>query len=262
MGPGVSCSLTAQKLTSFAFQVAGGMEYISSRGVRALPSFPSPSPLLLLLLLLSSFVTLIADPDARLCTDTWLRATSCWATAIFARSATSASPETWRRAATTRTRESLRQVADSLADRAGSALPSILLPPRVLQGPLPIRWMAPESLLDRVYTVKSDVWSFGVLMWEIVTLGSTPYASMSPQEIPKRLINDGYRLERPEHCRRELYNLMGYCWQAQPAARMDFCQLRDRLSEFSLASQDYIELDRFPERSYYNVVLPTPEERL
>ena len=99
-------------------------------------------------------------------------------------------------------------------------------------------------------------------MWEIVTLGSTPYASLSPQEIPKRLVSDKYRLECPEHCRRELYMLMSYCWEAEPEARMDFCELRDRLSEFLLAPDDYIELNRFPDRSYYNVVATTPEERL
>lgn len=116
--------------------------------------------------------------------------------------------------------------------------------------------------MDRIYTVKSDVWSFGVLIWEIVTLGCTPYSAMSPQEIPKRLINENYRLECPEHCRRELYMLMCYCWETLPENRLNFHELREQLSGFIMAPDDYIELERFPDRSYYNVVVPTSEERL
>ena len=71
--------------------------------------------------------------------------------------------------------------------------------------------MAPESLYDNQYTTKSDVWSFGVLMWEIVTLGSTPYPGMPASEVMKR-VRDGYRLEKPEHAKREIYNMMYYCW--------------------------------------------------
>lgn len=99
-------------------------------------------------------------------------------------------------------------------------------------------------------------------MWEIVTLGCTPYSSMSPQDIPKRLINDNYRLECPDHCKRELYMLMCYCWEAEPESRLNFKELRDRLSDLMLKPDDYIELDRFPDRCYYNVIMPTSEERL
>ena len=67
--------------------------------------------------------------------------------------------------------------------------------------------MAPESLYDNVYSTKSDVWSFGVLMWEIVTLGANPYQGLHSSEVMKK-VRDGYRLEKPEHCKRELYNIM------------------------------------------------------
>jgi len=73
---------------------------------------------------------------------------------------------------------------------------------RKSEGRLPIRWMAPEALYDNVYTTKTDVWSFGVLMWEIVTLGSTPYPGMSGSEVMKR-VREGVRLEKPEHCMSE-----------------------------------------------------------
>lgn len=54
-------------------------------------------------------------------------------------------------------------------------------------GRLPIRWMAPESLYDNIFSVKSDVWSFGVLMWEVVTLGSTPYPGLSAAEVMRKV---------------------------------------------------------------------------
>ena len=52
---------------------------------------------------------------------------------------------------------------------------------------LPRRWMAPESLYDNIFTVKSDIWSFGILMWEIVTLGSTPYPGIAAAEVMKKV---------------------------------------------------------------------------
>uniref|UniRef100_A0AAG5DMG1 receptor protein-tyrosine kinase n=1 Tax=Anopheles atroparvus TaxID=41427 RepID=A0AAG5DMG1_ANOAO len=74
---------------------------------------------------------------------------------------------------------------------------------RKSEGRLPIRWMATESLYDNIFTVKSDIWSFGILMWEIVTLGSTPYPGIAAADVMRK-VRDGYRLEKPEHCRREL----------------------------------------------------------
>lgn len=57
---------------------------------------------------------------------------------------------------------------------------------RKSEGRLPIRWMAPESLYDNIFSVKSDIWSFGVLIWEIVTLGSTPYPGLAAAEVRTR----------------------------------------------------------------------------
>jgi serine/threonine protein kinase len=122
--------------------------------------------------------------------------------------------------------------------------------------------MAPESLLERVYSSQSDVWSFGVLMWEIVTLGCTPYTTMSPQEIPKKLINENFRLPMPDCCKRDLYCIMCYCWDMDPKLRPSFKALREELSKLMLQPDDYIELDRFPDRCYYNLITQTSEERL
>ena len=73
-------------------------------------------------------------------------------------------------------------------------------------------------------TRKTDVWSYGVLMWEIVTLGSTPYPGMSGSEVMKK-VREGQRLEKPEHCDREIYNMMFYCWDKDPSERPTFTDL-------------------------------------
>jgi len=123
---------------------------------------------------------------------------------------------------------------------------------RKSDGRLPIRWMAPEALYDNLFTTKTDVWSFGVLMWEIVTLGSTPYPGMAAAEVMRK-VRDGVRLEKPEHCRRELYNIMFYCWAHNPVERPTFNDLVSFLSHLLFSETDYIELDRFPDHDYYNM---------
>lgn len=64
--------------------------------------------------------------------------------------------------------------------------------------------MAPESLADHVYTTRSDVWAFGVLAWELITLGASPYPGIQPQHLYS-LLKSGYRMERPENCSEYMY---------------------------------------------------------
>lgn len=124
---------------------------------------------------------------------------------------------------------------------------------RKSEGRLPIRWMAPESLYDNIYTTKTDVWSYGVLMWEIATLGSTPYPGMSGSEVMKK-VKEGHRLEKPEHCDREIFNMMFYCWDKDPAERPSFTQLVKDLEALLTKETDYIDLNQFPDHAYYNEV--------
>ncbi|XP_058466436.1 tyrosine kinase receptor Cad96Ca [Malaya genurostris] len=124
---------------------------------------------------------------------------------------------------------------------------------RKSEGRLPIRWMATESLYDNIFTVKSDIWSFGILMWEIVTLGSTPYPGIAAADVMRK-VRDGYRLEKPEHCRRELYNIMFYCWAKDPNERPDFPEVVEMLDRLLQTETDYIELERFPDHNYYNML--------
>ncbi|XP_049539460.1 tyrosine kinase receptor Cad96Ca-like [Anopheles darlingi] len=124
---------------------------------------------------------------------------------------------------------------------------------RKSEGRLPIRWMATESLYDNIFTVKSDIWSFGILMWEIVTLGSTPYPGIAAADVMRK-VRDGYRLEKPEHCRRELYNIMFYCWASDPDERPGFPEVVEMLDRLLQTETDYIELERFPDHNYYNML--------
>eukprot|EP00096_Caligus_rogercresseyi_P012020 TRINITY_DN4924_c0_g1_i1.p1 TRINITY_DN4924_c0_g1~~TRINITY_DN4924_c0_g1_i1.p1 ORF type:complete len:585 (+),score=148.53 TRINITY_DN4924_c0_g1_i1:311-2065(+) len=130
---------------------------------------------------------------------------------------------------------------------------------RKSEGRLPIRWMAPESLFDNVYTSASDVWSFGVLLWEIVTLGSTPYPGKTAPEVMK-FLKEGSRLEKPEHCGRELYNLMYYCWSQEPTDRPSFGTLVEDFEKLLRIETDYIDLHLFPEHEYYNELTLSDEK--
>uniref|UniRef100_A0A3B3UB25 receptor protein-tyrosine kinase n=1 Tax=Poecilia latipinna TaxID=48699 RepID=A0A3B3UB25_9TELE len=99
---------------------------------------------------------------------------------------------------------------------------------KTTNGRLPVKWMAPEALFDRIYTHQSDVWSFGVLLWEIFTLGGSPYPGVPVEELFK-LLKEGHRMEKPSACTQELYLMMRECWHAVPARRPTFQQLVEDL---------------------------------
>ncbi|XP_007957601.2 tyrosine-protein kinase Mer [Orycteropus afer afer] len=96
---------------------------------------------------------------------------------------------------------------------------------------MPVKWIAIESLADRIYTSKSDVWAFGVTMWEIATRGMTPYPGVQNHEIYDYLLH-GHRLTQPEDCLDELYEIMYSCWRADPLDRPTFSMLRLQLEKF------------------------------
>lgn len=95
---------------------------------------------------------------------------------------------------------------------------------------MPVKWIAIESLADRVYTSKSDVWAFGVTMWEIATRGMTPYPGVQNHEMYDYLLH-GQRLKQPEDCLDELYEIMHSCWRAEPLDRPPFSVLRLQLKK-------------------------------
>ncbi|XP_025828950.1 proto-oncogene tyrosine-protein kinase ROS isoform X3 [Agrilus planipennis] len=89
------------------------------------------------------------------------------------------------------------------------------------EGLLPVRWMAPESLVDGVFTSLSDAWAFGVLLWEIMTLGQQPYPARNNLEV-LHYVKTGGRLGKPQHCPETLYDLMLKCWLYEPERRPSF----------------------------------------
>ncbi|KAJ9594149.1 hypothetical protein L9F63_014405 [Diploptera punctata] len=92
------------------------------------------------------------------------------------------------------------------------------------KGLLPVRWMAPESLADGVFTNQSDVWSFGIVLWEIATLAEQPYQGLSNEQVLQYVLRGGL-LDKPISCPEILYSLMLACWQKKPVHRPTFFNL-------------------------------------
>ncbi|XP_075223226.1 fibroblast growth factor receptor homolog 1-like isoform X2 [Lycorma delicatula] len=115
---------------------------------------------------------------------------------------------------------------------------------KTTDGRLPVKWMAPEALFHRVYTTQSDVWSYGVLLWEIMTLGGTPYPSVPSMEKLFQLLRAGHRMEKPPCCSLEIYLLMRDCWSYQPLTRPKFSELVEDLDRILTitANEEYLDL--------------------
>ncbi|XP_068608493.1 tyrosine-protein kinase receptor TYRO3 [Brachionichthys hirsutus] len=99
---------------------------------------------------------------------------------------------------------------------------------------LPVKWIALESLADNVYTTQTDVWAFGVTMWEIMTRGQTPYPGVENSEIYEYLIK-GERLKKPPECRDDIYEIMHRCWSPVPKCRPSFQHLVGQLESLCLS---------------------------
>ncbi|XP_058402519.1 fibroblast growth factor receptor 3 isoform X2 [Diceros bicornis minor] len=114
---------------------------------------------------------------------------------------------------------------------------------KTTNGRLPVKWMAPEALFDRVYTHQSDVWSFGVLLWEIFTLGGSPYPGIPVEELFK-LLKEGHRMDKPANCTHDLYMIMRECWHAVPSQRPTFKQLVEDLDRILTvtSTDEYLDL--------------------
>ncbi|EYC19650.1 hypothetical protein Y032_0024g988 [Ancylostoma ceylanicum] len=95
-------------------------------------------------------------------------------------------------------------------------------------GRLPIKWMALEALDSHMYTVESDVWSYGILLWEIMTMGGTPYPTIAMPQLYS-VLKGGYRMEPPQKCPGEIYDLMVSCWQEKREKRPTFKMIVDYL---------------------------------
>uniref|UniRef100_A0A671PN73 receptor protein-tyrosine kinase n=1 Tax=Sinocyclocheilus anshuiensis TaxID=1608454 RepID=A0A671PN73_9TELE len=120
---------------------------------------------------------------------------------------------------------------------------------------LPVKWMALESLQTHKFTTKSDVWSFGVLLWELMTRGAPPYSDVNSFDITVFLLQ-GRRLLQPEFCPDALYNVMIECWHPKPEHRPTFSELVSRIATIfsSFSGEHYILLNT----TYVNIDKMTP----
>ncbi|XP_062815101.1 tyrosine-protein kinase ABL1 isoform X2 [Anolis carolinensis] len=126
----------------------------------------------------------------------------------------------------------------------------------------PIKWTAPESLAYNKFSIKSDVWAFGVLLWEIATYGMSPYPGIDLSQVYELLEKD-YRMERPEGCPEKVYELMRACWQWSPSDRPSFAEIHQAFEtmfqESSISEEVEKELGKKGMRSVVNTFLQAPE---
>ncbi|XP_022106291.1 tyrosine-protein kinase ABL1-like isoform X2 [Acanthaster planci] len=107
----------------------------------------------------------------------------------------------------------------------------------------PIKWTAPESLAFNKFSNKSDIWAFGILLWEIATYGSSPYPGVELQHVYEKL-ERGYRMERPEGCPGDVYKLMLKCWTWNPAERPTFVEVQEEMNNMFQHSSISEEVER------------------
>ncbi|XP_072942259.1 vascular endothelial growth factor receptor 1 isoform X2 [Epargyreus clarus] len=142
--------------------------------------------------------------------------------------------------------------------------------------PLPIKWLAVECMTDRIFSTQSDVWAFGIVLWELFSLAKTPYPNISPQNLLQYL-EAGHRLEKPPYADDKVYDVMRRCWEQKPLARPSFSQLQEILGSFlednvrnhyvdlnsafmnsnvNVDGEDYLAMVSAPD--YKNMVTPSP----
>ncbi|CAL4094800.1 unnamed protein product, partial [Meganyctiphanes norvegica] len=107
------------------------------------------------------------------------------------------------------------------------------------QQPRPVKWMAYETITDHIMSTATDVWSYGVLLWELTTLASQPYVEVATCEMAEYL-RDGYRLVQPLNCPDDIYKVMAFCWAINSHDRPPAKLILDYLAAFSLQLHSFI----------------------
>ena len=94
---------------------------------------------------------------------------------------------------------------------------------------LPLRWMSPEAITHSNFTMENDIWAFGVLLWELFTYGEFPYTEMTNAEVKAHVGEDNRKLQKPEGCKDDVYELMCMCWEKRPVSRPSFLDLHEKI---------------------------------
>ncbi|XP_037613488.1 receptor-type tyrosine-protein kinase FLT3 isoform X1 [Sebastes umbrosus] len=116
---------------------------------------------------------------------------------------------------------------------------------------LPVKWMAPESTFQGIYTMKSDVWAYGILLWEIFSLGVTPYPGMKVDHTFYSMIERGFKMECPYYANESVYGMMCQCWALDPCDRPSFSKLLSFMCD---------QLTDREEKLYHNMLDLTPSD--
>ncbi|XP_020620336.1 tyrosine-protein kinase receptor Tie-1-like [Orbicella faveolata] len=119
------------------------------------------------------------------------------------------------------------------------------------QARLPAKWMPPESLFSDESSTMSDVWSYGIVMWEVFTIGESPYPGIPARQVAN-LLQTGYRMPRPRHLSEELYAIMTECWEEQPQKRPTFQWLCFAVRRLLDDQKMYLDLDEYDDKEYVN----------
>ncbi|XP_078374592.1 ephrin type-A receptor 4-like isoform X1 [Oculina patagonica] len=130
---------------------------------------------------------------------------------------------------------------------------------RRTQARLPAKWMPPESLFYGESSSMSDIWSYGIVMWEVFTIGESPYPGFKHREVAG-LLQTGYRMPRPRHISEELYSIMSECWEEQPHKRPTFQWLCSAVRRLLDDKQMYVNLGEYDDQDYVNFDMINDQE--
>ncbi|XP_041470871.1 angiopoietin-1 receptor-like isoform X2 [Lytechinus variegatus] len=113
----------------------------------------------------------------------------------------------------------------------------------------PTRWSSPETMATNDQTKEGDIWSFGIVLWEIMTLGARPYPKMTFTTVQTEVAK-GYQMKRPHHCAQEVYAIMSSCWKKDPTSRTNFDRILKDLERILEKTHSYLSLNDLDERVY------------
>ncbi|XP_059829724.1 tyrosine kinase receptor Cad96Ca isoform X2 [Hypanus sabinus] len=108
---------------------------------------------------------------------------------------------------------------------------------------IPFRWYPPEYFTDGIYNLQGDVWAYGILLWELYSLGSSPYPEFETAKEVVYNICSGYKMKAPRQCRHEVYEVMGYCWTDRHEERPPFSDISKYLEDLVENDADYIQVE-------------------
>nr|XP_033778887.1 fibroblast growth factor receptor homolog 1-like [Geotrypetes seraphini] len=108
---------------------------------------------------------------------------------------------------------------------------------------VPLRWYPPEYFREKAYHLKSEVWSYGILLWEMETLGCSPYPDLESAEEVMFHVCNGYRMRKPGGCRDEIFKVMEQCWTENAGQRPSFSEISKYLEDIVEEDADYIQVE-------------------